>query len=261
MALINMLTNSDVLKLQTRLIVAMPDSSDLENIPVLYLLHGGSGNSAEWLSHTGILRYAQEKNIAVVMPSAGPSRWLNMALGSDYGDYIVNELPETIHRFFPRTSLKRKDTYIGGLSMGGGGAMALALMYPEKYAAACILSTSSVIPLEHLRSISGYPPPPGGDGAPSLPQIHLGVDDPDELAGTKYDVIHQSMKNIEENKPLPRLFHAVGTEDHAFEVGLALRKHFMSIENNPYQYEFHTERAGHTWEFWDKYIQVFLKSI
>ncbi|OBR68887.1 hypothetical protein A7K91_25725 [Paenibacillus oryzae] len=260
MALVTMFTYSKVLNLQTRLVVIMPDKA-VEPVPVLYLLHGGSGNSMTWLSQTGIERYAQEKGIAVVMPAAGPSRWLNMTLGPNYGDYIVEELPKTIRRFFPQTSLKQEHTFIGGLSMGGGGALELAMMYPEHYAAACILSTSSVIPLEHLRTISGYPPPPGGEGAPSLPQIHLGVDDPDELEGTKYDVLHQSIQNIKEGKKLPRIFHAVGTEDHAFEVGLALRQHFMGIKNNPYRYEFYTEQAGHTWPFWDKWIQVFLNSL
>ncbi len=261
MAFINMYTYSPVLHLQTRLVVLMPESVEAQDIPVLYLLHGGGGNSMSWMSHTSIQRYAEEKGIAVVLPAAGPSRWLDMKLGPAYGQYIAEELPQTIKRFFPKTSDKREHTYIGGLSMGGGGALHLAMLYPERYAAVCVLSTSSVIPLEHLRTIKGYPPPPGGEGAPSLPQIHLGVDDPDELKGTKYDVLHQSVRNIEEGKPLPRIFHAVGTEDHAFEVGLALRRHFTSLEGNPYRYEFYTEHAAHTWDFWDKYIAKFISTL
>lgn len=260
MALINMLSFSPTLFSQARLMVIMPETK-AEDIPVLYLLHGGSGNCFDWVSNTGIERYAQKKGIAVVMPTAGPSRWLNMAMGPNYGDYMVEELPKTVKRFFPNTSSKREKTYIGGLSMGGGGALELAIMYPERYAAACILSTSSVIPLEYLRNPQGYPPAPGGPGAPSLPQIHLGVDDPDELKGTKYDVLWQSRKNIEDGKLLPKIFHAIGTEDHGFEVGLALRSHFLSLENNPYQYEFHTEEATHCWEFWDKWIAVFLENL
>lgn len=261
MALININTYSKALKLQVKFTVILPENSLSEEIPVLYLLHGGSENSMAWVSNTGIERYAQSKGIAVVMPSSGPSRWLNMAIGPAYGDFMIKDLPEILHKLFPKLSQRREDTYIGGLSMGGGGALELAIMYPEKYAAVCVLSTSSVIPLEHLRTIKGYPTPPGGEGALSLPQIHLGVDDPDELRNTKYDVLYQSKKNIEEGKPLPRIFHAVGTLDHAFEVGLALRTHFMSMENNPYQYDFYTERDTHNWGFWDKYIRIFLETI
>jgi S-formylglutathione hydrolase FrmB len=261
MALIGLNTVSHALCSQTRLAIVLPEHSNSNDIPVLYLLHGGSENSSSWISNSGIERYAQKKGIAVVMPSAGPSRWLNMEMGPSYGDYIAEELPKILHDLFPALSQKRERTFIGGLSMGGGGALELAMIHPEKYAAVCVLSTSSVIPLEHLRTTHYYPTPPGGAGAPSLPQIHFGVDDPDELTGTKYDVLYQSQKNIEEGKPLPRIFHAVGTKDHGFEVGLALRQHFMSIEKNPYQYEFHTEPAEHCWEFWDKYIQIFLDTI
>lgn len=261
MALLQLHTFSKTLCSQTKIRVILPDGCKDESIPVLYLLHGGSGNSTAWLSNSSIERYAQDHRIAVVMPSAGPSRWLNMALGPAYGDFMVEELPSIMRRFFPQLTGEREQTYIGGLSMGGGGAMQLAIRYPEKYSAACVLSTSSVIPLEHLRTIKGYPPPPGGEGAPSLPQIHLGVDDPDELAGTEYDVLQQSIRNLEEGKRLPRIFHAVGTDDHGFEVGLALRSHFLGLENNPYRYAFYTEQAGHTWEFWDKWIQVFLDSL
>lgn len=261
MALINVNTFSATLKLQVRFTVILPEDNLSEDIPVLYLLHGGSENSLAWVSNTGIERYALSKGIAVVMPASGPSRWLNMAIGPAYGDFMIEELQAILHKFFPKLSQKRENTFIGGLSMGGGGALELAIMYPEKYAAVCVLSTSSVIPLEHLRTIKGYPTPPGGEGAPSLPQIHLGVDDPDELINTKYDVLYQSKKNVEEGKPLPRIFHAVGTLDHGFEVGLALREHFMSMENNPYQYEFYTERDTHNWGFWDKYIQIFLDTI
>ena len=261
MALLNIHTFSKIISSQSRFMVIYPEHSKKEELPVLYLLHGGMEDCMAWISNTGIERYAMKKEIAVVMPSAGPSRWLNMSQGPAYGDYVIEELPQTLRRFFPRLSIKREKTYIGGLSMGGGGALELAMMYPERFAKVCVLSTSSVIPLEHLRQPQGYPAPPGGNGAPSLPMIHLGVEDPDMLAGTRYDVLHQSLQNIKDGKALPHIFHAIGTEDHGFEVGLALRKHFLSIKNNPYHYEFHTEPAPHDWSFWDKWIQVFIEHI
>ena len=254
-------STSIVSQVRVNLIIPERKGKPGEKFPVLYLLHGGSGNSTDWLRNSGIARYAEKKGVAVVMPCSGPSRWLNMAMGTNYGDFVVEELPRMLERFFPQLSTERENTMIGGLSMGGGGALELAMMYPEKYAAVCVLSTSSVIPLEHLRKSQWSPTPFGGEGAPSLSQVHLGVDDPDELAGTKYDVLWQSRQNMEQGKPLPRVFHAVGSEDHGFEVGLALRQHFLSLPGNPYQYEFFTGQTGHCWEFWDKWIQVFLDRI
>ena len=52
--------------------------------------------------------------------------------------------------------------------------------------------------------------------------------------------------------------HAVGTEDHAYPVGLGLKEFFEGFEGNPFRYEFHTEHGAHNWEFWDKWIQAFL---
>lgn len=260
MAFIELLTFSRVTCSENKIHLFFPDHVEGE-IPVIYLLHGGSGNCDDWIHNSGIERYAQKKKIAVVMPSAGPSRWLKMAAGPDYEKYMIDELPEIIHRFFPAITSDPQKTYIGGLSMGGGGALELAILYPEKFAAVCVLSTSSVIPLEHLRVSDWAPPGPGGKDSLSLSQLHFGVDDPDQMAGTRYDILHQSVENINAGKTLPRIFHAAGMQDHGFEVTLAIRKHFLSLEGNPYQYECYIENAAHCWEFWDKWIQKFLDTI
>ena len=260
MAFVELLTFAMATCSEEKIHLIIPEKAE-GDIPVLYLLHGGSGNCDDWLLNSSIERYAEKKGIAVVMPSAGPSRWLKMAVGPDYEEYIIRELPKIVRRFFPRITIDPKHTYIGGLSMGGGGALELAIMYPEKFAAACILSTSSVVPLEHLRISDWTPPGPVGEGSLSLSQIHFGVDDPDEMAGTRYDIISQSVRNIKEGKSLPRIFHAAGMQDHGCEVTLAIRKHFMSLEGNPYRYECYIENATHCWEFWDKWIQIFLESV
>ena len=166
MAFVELLTFAKATCSEEKIYLIVPDKTD-DEIPVLYLLHGGSGSCDDWILNSGIARYAEKKGIAVIMPSAGPSRWLKMAVGPNYEEYIIQELPEIVRRFFPRITSDPKHTYIGGLSMGGGGAMELAIMYPEKFAAACILSTSSVIPFEHLRVSDWTPPGPGGDGVPS----------------------------------------------------------------------------------------------
>ncbi len=56
-----------------------------------------------------------------------------------YWTFIAEELPQIVGRFF-RVSDAREDTFVAGLSMGGYGAMRLALHRPERFAAAASLS-------------------------------------------------------------------------------------------------------------------------
>ena len=107
--------------------------------PVLYLLHGLSDDHTAWLRYTSIERYAVAHGLAVVMPAAGRSFYADEAHGHSYWTYISEELPRVVGQFF-RVSQEPADTFVAGLSMGGYGALKLALTHPDRYAAAACLS-------------------------------------------------------------------------------------------------------------------------
>lgn len=107
--------------------------------PVLYLLHGLSDDHTAWQRYTAVARYAEAAGIAVVMPAVGRSFYTNEAHGHRYWDYVSEELPSVVRSFF-RVSEQPEDTYVAGLSMGGYGALKLALTHPGRYAAAASLS-------------------------------------------------------------------------------------------------------------------------
>ena len=107
--------------------------------PVLYLLHGLSDDHTAWLRYTSIERYAVARGLAVVMPAAGRSFYADEAHGHRYWTYISEELPRVVGQFF-RVSQEPADTFVAGLSMGGYGALKLALTHPDRYAAAACLS-------------------------------------------------------------------------------------------------------------------------
>lgn len=253
---------SDVLCLTDGVEVILPDDLVEGDFPVLWLLHGGYGNQNDWIQNTKILLYAEAHGIAVVMPHAGCSRYCNMTWGADYYDYLTGELPRIMKHLYPRLSTRREDNMIAGLSLGGSGAISLGMRNPERYGAIGVLSSSSIIPLEHLRqTTAGAPQPPGGPGAMSVNMINFGVEDTGKLKGNpEHDVLLNATSIIAQGKPVPKVFHAVGLEDHAYPVGLGLKAFFEGFEGNPFRYEFHTEHGKHDWFFWDKWIETFIQA-
>ncbi|NYD42710.1 alpha/beta hydrolase [Nocardioides panaciterrulae] len=130
---------SVVLPQPTRAQIGVSSSGPLGPPPVLYLLHGLSDDHTAWTRYTSIERYAAAAGLAVVMPAVGRSFYADERHGHPYWTYVSEELPEVVRTFF-RVSDRPEDTFVAGLSMGGYGAMRLALTHPERYAAAASLS-------------------------------------------------------------------------------------------------------------------------
>ena len=128
-----------------------PQVSNGEKVPVLYWLSGLTCTDENFMQKAGAQRIAAELGIAIVAPDTSP-RGENVADddGYDLGqgasfyvnatqapwnshyhmyDYIVNELPKLIESNFPVTD-KRS---IAGHSMGGHGALSIAMRNPERY--------------------------------------------------------------------------------------------------------------------------------
>jgi S-formylglutathione hydrolase FrmB len=133
--------------------VAEPGSSlFVDPPPVLYLLHGLSDDHTAWLRYTSIERYAAARGLAVVMPAVGRSFYANEAHGHAYWDFVSEELPQVVRRFFRVTDDPAR-TYVAGLSMGGYGALKHAFTHPERYAAAA--SLSGVVDIRALVDVLG----------------------------------------------------------------------------------------------------------
>jgi putative tributyrin esterase len=187
---------SDSLARGTSLTVVLPQSTEeqigVEEIeraglpPVLYLLHGLSDDHTAWARYTSIERYAAERGLAVVMPAADRSFYANEAHGHRYWDWISEELPRVVGEFF-RVSQAPEDTFVAGLSMGGYGALKLALTHPERFAAAASLSGAlDVVAMARrpdredlVERVWGGSPAPTEDlfalleAAPRIPPLHV----------------------------------------------------------------------------------------
>lgn len=109
--------------------------------PVLYLLHGWSGNYNSWTEQTALLQYASAYQIIIVTPE-GNNGWYtdSVTIPSDqYESYVMRELISDVDRRF-RTVADRRGRGVAGSSMGGYGALKFGFKYPEMFSLAASMS-------------------------------------------------------------------------------------------------------------------------
>ncbi len=96
--------------------------------PVLYLLHGLSDDHEAWTVNSRIEQYAEGKRLIIAMPNVGRMFYVNDPRpgGQKCEDYIMRDVIGTVDRMF-HTIAARRARAVAGLSMGGYGAMMLAL--------------------------------------------------------------------------------------------------------------------------------------
>ncbi|WP_322071779.1 alpha/beta hydrolase [Paraburkholderia bannensis] len=126
--------------------VVLPDdyarSSSAARYPVIYVLHGSGGNYADWTSNTQIGKLADRYHVMLVMPDGGHESWYidsPFDTASRYETYVGTEVVSYIDAHF-RTLATRQARAITGLSMGGFGALRIALDHPEAFGAAGSIS-------------------------------------------------------------------------------------------------------------------------
>lgn len=212
--------------------------------PTLYLLHGMSDNHTIWQRRTSIERYVEDMGIAVVMPTTHLGWYTDMYHGLKYWTFISEELPEICHEFFPRMSDKREDNFVAGLSMGGYGAVKMALRASNRFCAAATLSGAM-----DVRNL--------GERDPERKEFFYNVFGPlDKVAGSDNDLFALAQRLKESGKPLPKLYMWCGTEDFLYQDNCNMRKH---LEDLGYDLTYKESPGDHQWKYWDEMIQDVLK--
>ena len=74
---------------------------DTRPMKVTYLLHGLTGNDANWVQYTQLPLWAREGNTLFILPDAGRSWYTDAEYGQRYFTYIARELPNTCRGLFP----------------------------------------------------------------------------------------------------------------------------------------------------------------
>lgn len=215
----------------------------------LYLLHGFGGCQDDWMDYTRIRDIAEQNNLAVVLPSGENSFYVDTGIFSaQYGTLFGKELVEYTRRAFPLSD-RREDTFIGGLSMGGFGAMRLGCRYHENFSKIFSFSGAFII----------------DDIAGKKPGYHDLIADYDYYVRTfgNLDLVKNSEKD-----PLwcldqaiaageaPQLYLACGEDDFLLRENREMK---AELEQRTVTFEYHESPGIHDWVFWNEYLEKAVK--
>lgn len=220
-----------------------------DKLKTLYLLHGVMGSDIDWITGTRIARWAQERNLAVIMPAAENKFYIDNEKSIDkFATYIGEELVNFTRKLFPLSD-KREDTFIAGLSMGGYGAIINGLNFNDTFG--YIGGFSSALSLDKMIDPDESSPFPFSKKS-YYEAIFGNLND---YPGSRNDYIAASLRLLAEHKGIPKIFMAIGTEDFLLESNREYRD--FLIENKIDHY-YEEGPGGHDWDFWDTHIKNFL---
>jgi S-formylglutathione hydrolase FrmB len=220
-----------------------------ERYTTIYLLHGFGGDHTDWIERSDLVRYASEYKFIFITPDAHNSWYTNSAdKKRNYEDYALNELMPYVERKY-RTLTSRHGRVIAGLSMGGYGAIKLALKYPARFILAGSFSGALYVPLGSR--------PDNKNISESLEET-FGQQRSEQWTKNDPFVLLDSIKAV---NTLPYLYIATGKDDALARIVENNRKLVEKLQQRGVLYEYHETPGGHTWIFWDKELRNFLRRV
>jgi S-formylglutathione hydrolase FrmB len=202
------------------------------------LLHGSGADFREWSNRSDAMPFAER--IILVMPQGDSSYYVNAVdrPADRYEDYIVQDLISDVENRFP-IGRGRPNRAIVGVSMGGFGAIKIALSHPDLFVFAGALSPATDVPrrpfsirrvqqYRNLRAIFG---PWGGSARQSSDPLLLAR----SVDPARAPYLFLTCGEGESLLPPNREFAAVLTEQHL-------------------PFEFRVLPGGHDWNQWNKQL-------
>jgi S-formylglutathione hydrolase FrmB len=202
--------------------------------PVLYLLHGKSGDHTDWAKRTPLREAVGATPLIVVMPDGDDGWYTDWADGRHgYEGQIVRDLIPHVDATY-RTLASREGRAVAGLSMGGYGALKLALRHPDLFVSAASHS-----------------------GAVRFTREDWGKED-EEMFGTGAEANRRRVQNdlmelalalrrTRPEWPGPALYLDCGVDDFLYDSNARLRAFLREID---VPYEYHEGPGAHTWQYW-----------
>jgi S-formylglutathione hydrolase FrmB len=202
--------------------------------PVVLQLHGLGDDHRSWIDQTNIARYASEYPMAIVFPDGGTSGYLNwMEAGRlhrhAWEDLIVQDIPDHLQRHFNVTD---EPWGIGGLSMGGYGAMRIGLKFPERFAS--VWAHSSAFHVDQY--------------------LEPDLISNDAIADA--DVALHARRLVESESPRPVISFDCGIDDELIEYNRELHQ---TMDELGLDHHYSEHPGGHTWAYWDEHVREALE--
>ncbi len=189
---------------------------------VLYQLHGALDDHRAWLYKSNLLRFIEGLPLIVVLPSGENGYYVGA-----FEELLVYDLPAHVSRTF-RVGEGR--AAIGGLSMGGYGAIRLGLKYPDRYAS--IFAHSSRLPARAE--------------LPALAWARV------RDAGALDDRDVDALAARADGRTLPALAFDCGVDDPLLADN---RRFHARLEELGLPHVYQEHPGAHTWDYWDRHVQ------
>lgn len=232
------LTYSPSMKKDIKAVVVKPDTYSKEkNYPVLYLLHGYSGNYKGWVNSMKSTKgLADLHQFIIVCPDGAYSSWyFDSPIDSTfrYETYVAHELIAWIDKNY-NTIASREGRAITGLSMGGHGGLYLGFRHQDVFGACGSMSGGVDI----------RPFPNNWDMSKRLGSQK---DFPENWEkNTVINLLHLLSPNSTE------IIFDCGTDDFFYDVNVKLHEE-LSYRNIPH--DFISRPGKHNNEYWDNAVK------
>jgi len=215
-----------------------------KRFPVLYLLHGGGGDFREWTNNSDVARFAEE-GLILVMPEAESSYYTNSEdrAKDRFEDYIVKDVIAEVETRFPADSSRRA---IAGVSMGGFGAIKLAMKYPTLYGFVGALSPAIDVPTRRFsfKRISQY-------------RYHASIFGA-WGSRTRRDNDPFVLARQVDPKNAPFMFVTCGEQEGLLPSN---RQFAALLAERKFRFEFHSGPGGHNWNQWNARLPELFNSL
>lgn len=212
----------------------------------LVLLHGYSGSCADWINSSLIVDLANKYNLAVICPAGENSFYLDgRETGRKYGTYVGEELIQYARKTFG-LSEKAEDTFIGGLSMGGFGAIHTGLQFNHTFSR--IFALSSALIIHNVEKMT----PGTEDAVANYDYYRLMFGEPSELSTSINNPEELVRRILKAGDRIPDIYMACGTEDFLLEENHIFRDFLLE---QGVKVEYHESSGNHDFVFWNQYLE------